>query len=83
MSQDLSRVTMVEHGRRHQAKTRVMTLLVVPLEKGLAEATSVLNRAEAIRDTRAVFQGSELAFRMRIVIGDMGTAVGFDNTQIG
>ena len=83
MSQDVSSVTMMDHGRRHQAKTRVVMLVVVPLEEGLAEPTSIFNGAKAIRKTGAVFQGAELAFRIRIVIGDMRTAVGFDDTQVG
>ena len=83
MSQDLSRVAVVDHGRRHQAKTRVMMLVVVPLEKGLAKPARVFDRTETIRETRPVFQGAELAFRVRIVVGDVRAAVGFDDAQIG
>ena len=83
MGQDVSSLAVVDHGRRHQAKTRVVVLVVVPLEEGLAETASVFDGAEAVRETRAVFEGAELAFRIRIVIGDVWTAVGFDDAQIG
>ena len=83
MGQDMSGLTVMDHGRRHQAKTGVVVLMVVPLEEGLAEAASVFDGAEAVRETRAIFKGAELAFRIRIVVGDMGPAVGFDDAQIG
>ena len=53
------------------------------LKEGLAEPASIFDGAEAIREARAVFQGAELTFRIRIVVGDMRTAVGFDDAQIG
>ena len=62
MRQDVSGLAVVDHGRRHQAKTRVVVLMVVPLEEGLAEAASIFDGAEAVWETRAVFQGAELAF---------------------
>ena len=83
MRQDVRGLTVMDHGGRHQAKAGVVVLMVVPLEEGLAEAASVFDGAEAIRETRAVFQGAKLAFRIRIVVGDMRAAVGFDDAQIG
>ena len=83
MSQDVSGLAVVDHGRRHQTKARVVVLVVVPLEEGLAEAASVFDGTEAIWEARAVFEGSELTFRIWIVIGDMRVAVGFDDAQIG
>ena len=62
MGQDVSGLAMVNHGRRHQAKARVVMLVVVPLEEGLAEATSVFDGTEAVRETGAIFKGAELAF---------------------
>src|SRR5665213_904304 len=82
MRQDVSGLTMVDHSGRHQAQTGVVVLVVVPLEEGLAEATRVFDGPEAVRETRAVFQGAELAFRIWIVIGDMRPAVGLDDAQI-
>jgi hypothetical protein len=83
MRQDVSGLPVVYHGRRHQTKARMVVLVVVPLEEGLAEAASVFDGTEAIREAGAVFEGSELTFRIWIVIEDMRPAVGFDDAQIG
>ena len=48
----------------------VAMLLVIQLEELLTEDTSVLNAAEPFRELRTVFHGSELAFRIRIVVGN-------------
>src|SRR5208282_6544648 len=56
--------------------------LVVPAKKSLRKSTTVLNAPEAVRELRAVLQGAKLAFRIRIVIGDMRAAVCFGDTQI-
>ena len=83
MRQDVRSLAVMDHGRRHQPKTGMMVLVVVPLKEGLAEPASVFDGAEAIRETRAVFQGAKLTFRIRIVVGNMRTRVGFDDAQIG
>src|SRR4051794_7063680 len=57
-------------------------LLVVPLEKLLAESTAVLNAAEAVGELGAILHGSKLAFRIRIVVGNIRSAVGLGDTQI-
>jgi hypothetical protein len=62
MGQDLGSLAMVDHGGRHQSKTRVMVLVVVPLKEGLAKPASVFDRSEAIRETGTIFQGPELTF---------------------
>ena len=62
MRQDVSGLAVVDHGRRHQTKARVVVLVVVPLEEGMAEAASVFDGTEAIGEAGAVFQGAELAF---------------------
>ena len=82
MRQDVSGLTVVDHGGRHQAKAGVVVLVVIPLEEGLAEAASVSDRTDAIRETRPIFQSAELAFRIRIVVRDMRSAVGFDDAQV-
>ena len=81
MRQDVSGLPAMDHGRRHQSETGVV-MVVVPLKERLAKPASVLDGAEAIRKTWTVFQGAELAFRIRIVIGDMRTGMCFDHTQI-
>ena len=45
--------------RGHQADARMMMILVVPVEEGTAEASGVLDAAEAFRETRLIFQGFE------------------------
>ena len=82
MRQDVRGLAVMDHGRCHQAETGMVVLLVVPTNEGLAEAASVFDGAEAVRETRAVFQSAELTFRIRIVVGDMRTAVGLEDAQV-
>ena len=58
-------------------------MLLVILEKLLAESAAVLDATEAIRKIRAVLHGAKLAFRIRIVVGNIGSAVAFGDTQVG
>src|ERR1035438_5101442 len=74
---------VMHHGWGHHADSGMTMLPVVTNEKRLAESTGVLNRAEAIRKLGAVFHGAELAFRVRIVVGSVGPAVGFGDAEIG
>ncbi len=55
---------------------------VVPAEEIDGEGSGIVDGAETIREAGAVFQGTELAFRIRIVIRDVGTAVRFRDPQI-
>ena len=66
----------INHARGQQADARVAVLLVVPLEELLTEGAAVLDAAGAIRELRAVLHGAELAFRMRVVVGNIRPAVG-------
>jgi len=61
----------------------VAMLLVVPLKELLAKGAAVLDAAEAIRELRAVLHGAELAFRIRVVVGNIRPAVGLGNAQVG
>ncbi|SPE23403.1 hypothetical protein SBA2_1230004 [Acidobacteriia bacterium SbA2] len=81
--QEFGGLPQMNHGGGHQAQAGVVVVVVVPAEEGLAKPTGVFDGAEAVREARAVFEGPKLAFRIRIVIGDMRTAVGFDDAQIG
>ena len=60
---------------RHQADAGMMMVLVVPIEKAAAERLGVLDAAEALGELRLVFQGLEVAFRERVVVGGVGPAV--------
>ncbi len=79
MGQDVGGVAVVDHGGGHQAEPGMMMLVVVPLKKGLAETASVFDRTKTFREARPIFQGAELTFRIGIVIGNVRTAVGFDD----
>lgn len=58
-----------------------MMLVVVPGEKLAAESVCILVTTKALRKLRAVFHRLELALRIRIVIGDIGPAVGLGHSQ--
>src|ERR1035438_5404980 len=58
-------------------------LVVIPGEELLGEGTGILKTPEAFRETGPVFQSPEVAFRIWVVVGDMGAAVGFGDTQVG
>ena len=60
----------------HQAETSMVMRLVVPCEECAAEYFGVLDAAEEFLECRLIFQGLEVAFRERIVVGDMRPAVG-------
>jgi hypothetical protein len=58
-------------------------LLVIPLEKTLTERTTVLDAPKAVRELRAIFQGSELALGKGIAVRDVRPTMRFRDTQIG
>src|SRR4029077_6875271 len=76
-------VPVVNYGGCQQTEAGMAMLLVVPGEKGLAERTAVLNRAEAIWKIWPVLQGAEVAFLIGVFIGYVRRAVGFGDAQIG
>ena len=67
---------------RHQRDTAMMMLLVIPKEKVLAESPAILNGPKPLRELRAVLERPELGFRVRVVIADMRTTVGFRHPQV-
>lgn len=73
----------MEHFGREQADAAVMVLGVVPGKEALAKAACILDRAEAFRELGSVLQGLELTFRERVVVGDVGPAVGLGDSQVG
>jgi hypothetical protein len=72
----------VGHRRREQVDPLVVMLVVVPGHKGPDEPPGLLEAAEPVREFRAVFQGLELAFRVRVVGEDRGPAVGLLEPQL-
>ena len=75
VGQDRFSLARVDHGWGEQAETGVAVLLVVPREELLAESAAVLDTAEAVGEIGAILQGSELAFRIGIVVGDVRPAM--------
>lgn len=58
----------VVHVRRCQVlQATVMMRVVVPREQRVADRARILDRAEAVRELRAVLEGPELGFRARRV----------------
>lgn len=80
--EDERSLSVMDHGWREQAQAGMAMLFVVPTKEPLRESAAVLNAAEAIRELRAILHGSELTFRIRVVIGDVRTAVRFGDSQI-
>src|SRR5262245_19541306 len=76
LGDDVVRPTVVKYLGREQADAAVVVLGVVTGEEDLAEAAGVLDRAEAFGKLGPVLQGLELTFRERVVIGEVGPAVG-------
>jgi hypothetical protein len=60
-----------------------MVLVVVPGEKVLTETARILNGAETIRVIRPVLHGFDVGFGKRVVVGNVGAAVGLDDAEIG
>jgi hypothetical protein len=75
------RKAIVNYLRGEQPEPGMAMLLVVPAEELLREGAGVLQRAEAFRKPWPVFQRPELAFRIRVIVGDMRAAVGFVRHQ--
>ena len=77
-------LVVVDHGRRHQTESGMAVFVVVPGEEALAEGLrAILDRAKAIRKLRPVLQGAEVAFRIRVVVGDVGATVRLGDAEIG
>jgi len=73
----------VDHSRGEKSDTGMTMLVVVPVEKLLTEGAAVLNAAEAIRKLGTVLQSAELAFRVRVVVGNIRPTMSLGDTQVG
>ena len=56
--------------------------LVVPAEEVEGKDSGVLDRSEAVGEAWPILQGAELAFRVRVVVGDVGATVGLGDPEI-
>ena len=66
-----------------ETESRVMMFVVVPAEEFGRPEASILLAAKTFGIIGAIFQGLELGFRERIIVGDVWAGVCFGHTQIG
>jgi hypothetical protein len=69
-------MTVVDALRRHGADAAVAMGRVVPGEELLAVGARIFDASESLREIGAAFERLELGFRERIVVRDVGPAVG-------
>ena len=62
--------------RRHVTDARMAMAVVVRGEEHLALGTGFFDSAEALREARPVFERLELRLGERVVVADIGMAVG-------
>jgi hypothetical protein len=63
--------------RRHQAEADMVMRLIIPHEEHAAELPGVLDTAETTREGWLVLQSLEVAFRERVVVGCVRSAMRF------
>ena len=81
--ENLLGLAVMDHGRSKQADARVPMLIVVPREEKLRMEAAVLDATEAVWEIGPVFHSAELTFRIRVVIGNIGTAMSLGDSEIG
>jgi hypothetical protein len=67
----------------HQADPGMVMILIVPSEEAAAEVLGILDAAEAFWEFRLIFQGFEVSFGKRVVVGGMGPAVRLGDAEVG
>ena len=82
LADNISSHSVVQHFRGQQGDPAVMMFVVVPGKERQAKGTCVLDGAEALRKLGPVLEGFELAFRVRIVVRDVRSAMRFGYAQI-
>ena len=68
-------LAMMEYRGSEQADAGMMVFLVVPVKIVAGVVAGIFDGAKAIRVLGSVLHGFELAFRVRVVVGDVGPAV--------
>jgi hypothetical protein len=80
---DYSLVAAVVQGLwGHEANSRVVVFIVIPIEEGSAKFSSMLDASELFGEGGLVLESAELAFGIRIVIGNLGSAVRLCHSQV-
>ena len=80
---DIGVSSVVDGGWREHVESRVVMVVVVRLKELCTVGQGFIIGCESIREIGLVFEGFELAFRKRVIIGDMWAAMGFDDPQGG
>ena len=78
---DFFRSPVVQRCRCHHSDAAVIMFVVVPVEKSTTESQRVFVAAKTLREIGTVFHRFELAFRERIVVGDMRSTVRLRHAQ--
>ena len=80
---DIVGLAVVDLVRGHEAEAGMVMVLVVPGEEAAAEVLGILNAAEALGELGLVFQGLEVGFGERVVVGGVGPAVRLGDAEVG
>jgi len=81
--QDGRGAAIVDIFRGDEGDAAVAMLGVVPGEEPSTVCSGVLDRAEAFGEVRAILQGLELGLGERVVVADVGVAVGLGHAEVG
>ena len=80
---DAGVASIMDGGGSQHVEAGVVMVVVVPGEELGAVGQGFVIGCESIWEIGLVFEGLELAFRKRVVIGDAWSAVRFDDPQRG
>ncbi len=80
---DLLGPTVMEILRGQESDSRMVVLLIVPVEERNIEESGVFNATKTRRKLRPVLERLEVGFRVRVIIAGIGAAMGLCNTQVG
>ena len=69
-----SSVAVMNHGGREKFDPGVAVLVVIPGEKPLTKGAAILDAAKPVREVGPVLQRAEVAFRIGVVIRNIGAA---------
>ena len=69
--------------RSHEADPGMVMVPIVPVEELAAETPGILDAAEAFGEARLIFQGLEVAFGERVVVGRMRAVMRAGDSKIG
>ena len=80
---DVVGLAVVDLVGRHETDPSMVVVLIVPGEEAAAEVLGVLNAAEALGEFGLVFEGLEVGFGERVVVGGVWPAMRLGDAEIG